>query len=45
MISFLEQENQQLKVKKPLLENHEAYIGKEDIKGKVVMDEKALYEH
>jgi len=34
MISFLEQENHQLKVKQPLLENHEAYIGKEDIKGK-----------
>lgn len=38
MILFLEQENQQLKVKKLLLENHEVYIGKEDIKRNVVMD-------
>ena len=45
MISFLEQENQELNVKQPLLENHEAYIGKEDIKGKAVMDAQVSDEH
>lgn len=45
MISFLEQENQELKVNQPLLENHEAYISKEDIKRKAAMDAKVLDEH
>lgn len=34
MISFLEQENQQLKIKQLLLEKYEVDVGKEDVKGK-----------
>lgn len=44
MISFLEQENQQLNVKQLILEKHEVYIGKEDISGKEVMDVEVLDE-
>jgi len=45
MISFLEQEKQQLKIKQLLLEKHEVDVGKEDIKGKAVMDVEDSDEH
>lgn len=38
MISFPEQENQQLKVKQLFLEKYEVDVGKEDVKGKEVID-------
>lgn len=37
MIWFLEKQNQQLKVKEPLFEKYEVDVGKEDIKGKLVI--------
>lgn len=45
MISFVEQENEQLNVKQLILEKKEVYIGKEGIKGKEVMDVEVSYEH
>lgn len=45
IISFLEQENKKLKVNKLLLNKHKVDVGKEYVKGKVVVETDDLDEH
>lgn len=45
MISFLQQENKKLKVNQQLLDKSKVDVGKEDVRGKIVVDTNDSDEH